>query len=299
MAYGRHESFYLRDKWLSKGMKAINDDPRFFYDKDGFEKIGLGKNMVRSLRFWLSAMDLMQETAEKTHILTDFGKLIYEYDRLLQKTETVSILHYHLVRNNNDLATVFYWYFNIYKETVTQRPELKKSFRTWVKNHEAKAVSDNSLDRDIDVLVQLYTKNANENDPEDFIFSPFTKLNLIREEASEEKNENIKKISPNIEEIGLIPLYYVLLTYSQELDLELISLEEILNEELLWGKVFNFSKNKIIEALNKLTTHRKFALEYVRTNNLDNVKVPKINPLEYLCYELNIELDKVEVANVI
>ncbi|MCY9076434.1 DUF4007 family protein, partial [Bacillus inaquosorum] len=55
MAYGRHESFYLRDKWLSKGMKAISEDSRFFYDKDGFEKIGLGKNMVRSLRFWLLA----------------------------------------------------------------------------------------------------------------------------------------------------------------------------------------------------------------------------------------------------
>ncbi|WP_375005030.1 DUF4007 family protein [Bacillus velezensis] len=292
MAYGRHESFYLRDKWLSKGMKAISEDSRFFYDKDGFEKIGLGKNMVRSLRFWLLAMDLMQETKGKSHILTDLGKLIYKYDRLLQKNETVSILHYHLVRNDNDLATVFYWYFNIYKETITQRTELKKSFRIWVKNHETKAVSENSLDRDIDVLVQLYTKNANENDPEDFIFSPFTKLNLIREDTSEEKNENIKKTSSNVEEIGLIPLYYVLLMYAQERDLELISLDEILDEELLWGKVFNLSKNKIIDVLNKLTTHRKFALEYVRTNNLDNVKVPKIAPLDYLQYELNIELDK-------
>ncbi len=288
MAYGRHESFYLRDKWISKGMRAINErSPRFFYDKDGFEKIGLGKNMVRSLRFWLLAMDLMAETEDKTHFLTELGQLIYTYDRLLQKNETVAILHYHLVRNQNDLATVFYWYFNVYKETVTQRADLKKSFKTWVKNNEPKEVSENSLDRDVDVLVQLYTKSANENDPEDFIFSPFTKLNLIKEEASEEKNENIRKVSPNIEEIGLVPLYYSLLTYSHKRDLELISLDEIMNEDFLWGKVYNLSKNKVIDALNKLTTHRVYALEYVRTNNLDNVKVPKITPLEYLQYELS------------
>src|SRR5438045_411034 len=111
MAYARHESFYLRDKWVSKGIKAINDDPRFFYDKDGFEKIGLGKNMVKSLRFWLLATNLMKENENKEHVLTNIGEIIFRVDRLLQKNETVSILHYHLVSNTNDLATVFYWYF--------------------------------------------------------------------------------------------------------------------------------------------------------------------------------------------
>jgi hypothetical protein len=297
MAYGRHESFYLRDKWLSKGMKAIKSEPRFFYDQDGFEKIGLGKNMVRSLRFWLLALNLMEETENKEHALTDIGELIYEYDRLLQKNETVSILQYHLVRNNNDLATAFYWYFNIYKETITQRPDLKKSFKTWVKNNEPKAVSEKSLDRDIDVLIQLYTKDANENDPEDFIFSPFTKLNLIKEEPSEDKYENIRKISPEIENIGLIPLYYILLRYAFENDVELISLDEIINENFLWGRVFNLSRNRIIEALNKLTNHDTFPIEYVRTNNLDNVKVSKIDPIAYLCHEFNIDIERVASAN--
>jgi len=297
MAYGRHESFYLRDKWISKGMKSINNDPRFFYDNDGFEKIGLGKNMVRSLRFWLLAMDIMMETEEKTHVLTELGQLVYESDRLLQKNETVSILHYHLVCNHNDLATVFYWYFNVYKETLTQRPDLKKSFRTWVKNNEPKQVSEKSLDRDIDVLIQLYTKNANENDPEDFIFSPFTKINLIKEEPSEDKYENIRKISPEVENIGLTALYYVLLRYAFENDIELISLDEIINENFLWGKVFNLSRNRIIEALNKLTKHETFPIEYVRTNNLDNVKVSKINPIDYLCHEINKDIERVASTN--
>jgi hypothetical protein len=297
MAYARHESFYLRDKWVSKGMKAIKEDPRFFYDNDGFEKVGLGKNMVKSLRFWLQATNLMEENGNKEHVLTEIGKIIFTVDRLLQKSETVSILHYHLVRNNNDLATVFYWYFNIYKETITQRPELKKTFKTWVKNNELRPVSESSLNRDIDVLVQLYTKDANENDPEDFIFSPFTKLNLIKEEPSEEKNENIRKVSPEIERVGIVPLYYVLLKYATENDVELISLDEIINEKFLWGKVFNLSRNKIIEALNKLTNHDTFPLEYVRTNNLDNIRVTNIDPIDYLCHEFSVEIGRVTNSN--
>ena len=297
MAYARHESFYLRDKWISKGMKAIKEDSRFFFDKDGFEKIGLGKNMVKSLRFWMLAMNLMEENENKEHELTEIGKIIFSADRLLQKNETVSILHYHLVRNYNDLATVFYWYFNIYKETITQRPELKKSFKTWVKNNEPKPVSETSLNRDIDVLVQLYTKDANENDPEDFIFSPFTKLNLIKEEPSEEKNENIRKISPEIDKVGLSSLYYVLLIYANENDIELISLDEIINENFLWGKVYNLSRNKIIEALNKLTNHDTFPIEYVRTNNLDNIKVPKIDPIDYLFHEFSVQIERVTTTN--
>lgn len=289
MAYARHESFYLRDKWVSKGMKAIREDPQFFYDKEGFEKIGLGKNMVRSLRFWLLAMDLMDEKKEKKHELTNLGELIFNTDRLLQKNETVAVLHYHLVRNAKDLATVFYWFFNVYKETITQRNDLKKSFKTWVKNNEPKAISEKSLDRDIDVLVQLYTKDADENDPEDFIFSPFTKLGLVKEEPSEDKYENIRKVTPRIDKIGLVPLYYSLLTYSLENKTDLISLDEIINEEFLWGKVFNLRRNNIIEALNSLTNHAKYPIEYVRTNNLDYIRVPKIDPFEYLYQEFYFE----------
>lgn len=291
MAYARHQSFYLRDKWVSKGIKAVNGDPRFFFDKDGFEKIGLGKNMVQALRFWLLATAIMEEVhtdGNKEHQLTDLGLVIDKVDRLLQKNELVSILHFHLVRNSTDLSTVFYWYFNVYKETITQRNDLKRSFKTWVKKNETKAVSEISTNKDIDCLIQLYSKEANENDPEDFIFSPFTKLNLVKEEPSEDKTENIRKVSPDLEQVGLIALYYCLLRYAADNKVSMVSLDEIINEDYLWGKVFHLSRNKIIEALNKLTNHEYFPIEYVRTNNLDNVMVSNIEPINYLRHEFGL-----------
>ncbi|MFP3845914.1 DUF4007 family protein [Priestia filamentosa] len=298
MAYARHQSFYVRDKWISKGLRAVMNDPRFFHDPEGFEKVGLGKNMVQALRFWLNAMNLIEElNKEKTTQLTELGHLIYSKDRLLQKNDTISILHYQLVRNKEDLATVFDWYFNTYKESVSQRDGLLKSFTTFVKGHEGKDVAQVSLKRDIDCLVQLYTKESNEMDPEDFVFSPFAKMKILSEEPSEEGSDNIYKMSPEIENIGLTALYYVLLSYSHENDVEMISVEEIISEKYLWGKVFNLSRNKIIEALNKLTNHDVYPIEYVRTNNLDNVRLPRLAPLKYLYHEWNFNLDRVNQSN--
>jgi hypothetical protein len=295
MAYARHQSFYLRDKWMSKGLKAVKETPRFFYEDKSPEEIGLGKNMVQSLRFWMLATEVIYEdksNKQPEHYLTDLGKLIYSSDRLLQRNDTVSILHYHLVRNRENLATVFDWYFNTYKETITQRDSLLKSFNTWVENND-KIVSLKSLKRDIDCLVQLYTKQSSEDDPEDFIFSPFTKLCIIKEELSEEAHENVRKVSSEIDDIGLVSLYYVLLKYGEENDVSLISLDEIIKNHYLLGKVFNLTRNKIIEILNKLTNHREFPLEYVRTNNLDHIRLPKVTPFKYLCYEFDFTRKRV------
>ncbi|MDC7797572.1 DUF4007 family protein [Bacillus altitudinis] len=289
MGYTGHESFYLRDKWTSKGLKGIEENPRFLSDvKEASEKSGLGVNMVKSLRYWLRAMELT-EAKDKQEVFTKMGSLVYSVDRLLQKNEIVAILHYHLVRNHNDLTTVFYWFFNIYKETIAQRKDIENSFKTWVKHNDPKQVSEKTLESAVGVLIQQYTKKAIEDDPENTIFSPFAKLNLLKIEPSGEGNSNIRKVSPEIEQIGLAPLYYILLMYAAKKEVELISLDEIVNENLLWGKVFNLTRNKIIEALNKLTSHKKYPIEYVRTNNLDNIRVPKIEPFEYLCFEMELK----------
>ncbi|WP_342558618.1 DUF4007 family protein [Metasolibacillus sp. FSL K6-0083] len=285
MAYGRHESFYLRNKWISKGLKHVNNMPTFFYEKDNFEKIGLGKNMVRSLRFWLMALNLIYED-NKTHKLTPLGEVIFEKDRLLEKQSTKAILHSELLNNLGDTATVFNWFFVDFKETIITKVELKTIFKAWVEIREPKAVSDKSLDRDIDVLIQLYTKEADENDPEDSIFSPFTSLQLIKEERMGNSSDVIRKSAIKYDKEDLVAFYYTLIKYANKEKVEFIQLDEILEHSELWGKTFNISKNEAIDILNKLTLDRDYPLEYVRTNNLDNVKVPQIEALEFLKVKL-------------
>ncbi|RSD28589.1 DUF4007 family protein [Mesobacillus subterraneus] len=281
MAYGRHESFYLRNKWISKGLRYVSNNNNFFYDKDNFEKIGLGKNMVRSLRFWLTALNLIEENNKK-HTLTPLGEIIFNKDRLLERPSTVAILHSELLLNKGDTATVFNWFFTKYNETISTKAELRAAFKEWVNIKEPKGVSDRSLNRDIDVLVQLYTKEAIESDPEDTIFSPFTTLHLLKEERSGDKSDTIRKNSIYYESGDLTAFYYTLIRYAKQEKVEYVQLDEILTHDTLWGKVFNLSKTEAIDILNSLTSHRKYPIEYVRTNNLDNVKIPQITELQFL-----------------
>ena len=43
MAFGQHQTFYLRQQWLSKGIRELIENSRFFYEADHFEKLGVGK----------------------------------------------------------------------------------------------------------------------------------------------------------------------------------------------------------------------------------------------------------------
>ncbi len=292
MAYAQHQSFYLRANWISKGLKFVKQDKRFFYDKYAFEKIGLGKNMVQSLKFWLFATGLIEEVysdGQKIHQLTELGNLIYEKDRLLQYNDTLSILHFNLIRNINDQSTVFDWFFNTYIETKTRKEELLDSFMYWVKNKEGKDISNKSLKRDVECLISLYTKGPNENDPEDITFSPLNKLNLLKIQRSSEGYTNIFKNNPLINDIGITALYYTLLVFCEDNNLRMINVDEIIKGRLLWGKVFNFTRSNVIETLNLLTNYHIFPLQYDRTNNLDNVIIPKVSPMEFLYLEYKYE----------
>ncbi|MEC3884847.1 DUF4007 family protein [Halobacillus sp. HZG1] len=281
MAYGQHQSFYLRDRWLSKAIKQLRTDSRFFYDKEAFEKIGLGKNMVQSLRFWVVATNMVEEQTnderKKVHHVTGFGDIIDRYDRHIQYYDTASLLHYHL-SNEREPSTVWYWFFNLLDETAISKEELINHFITWVEDNEEKKISHKSLKRDIDCLIKLYTSGENAQDPEEIIQSPINKVSLL----SERNGVVYKKAPKSIEYLGLIALYYTLLDYCQKNDTFTVSVEEIINREGLWGKVFNMNRNLTIEALHLLTSHKRHPIIFTRTNNLDTVQIPQNDPTSFL-----------------
>ncbi len=52
MRFSGHESFVCRYAWLPKAFRAIVQDPAAFRDEEqAMVSLGVGKNMVRSIRF--------------------------------------------------------------------------------------------------------------------------------------------------------------------------------------------------------------------------------------------------------
>lgn len=288
MAYGQHQSFYLRDRWLNKALKQLQEDERFFYDQEAFEKIGLGKNMVQSLRFWVIATNVVEEKfneeRKKVHLLTEFGSLIYKYDRSVQFEETISILHYYLV-TRIEPATAWYWFFNHFDEKIFTKEYLLECFIEWVNKEENKSVSEKSLKRDIDCLLKLYTADSNIEDPEEVIRSPFDFLELLVI-----NNDHFYKYTPK--NIHLTALMYTLLCYAQENQISSVTIDEIETRIGLWGKTFNLDRTVIVNSLEKLIDHPKYPIKFIRTNQLDTIRLPEVHPLEYLEFEFKRKTGK-------
>ena len=73
-----HESFPCRYAWLPKAVRGLQEDPKLFLDEEGaMVKLGVGKNMVRSIRFWSQVMGMAEaETKRPSLSLTDFGRIL-------------------------------------------------------------------------------------------------------------------------------------------------------------------------------------------------------------------------------
>lgn len=279
MGYNQHQSFYLRDRWIGKGLNDVRKNPRFLFEDDAFEKLGLGKNMVQSLRHWMDATGIVRiegRGKDRGMYLTDLGEWVLEQDPALKHADTVAILHYHIV-NDEDMATSWYWYFNIYRETISNKEEALNELLQWVAEKESRKISDNSIKRDIDCLLRMYSSISEPEDPEEVIISPFARLNLI-----DEVNNLYQKSSYRPKQNEIFFFKYILAKYSEENNYYEIRLEELITNENLPGKIYNMEMSEIINVLTLLETDNEYRVSFVRTNNLDMIKLPKITANELL-----------------
>ena len=61
-SFSGHETFSLRISWLPKAVAAIESQTEVFSDvRNGMAVLGLGKNMIKSLDFWVQACGLAQK----------------------------------------------------------------------------------------------------------------------------------------------------------------------------------------------------------------------------------------------
>jgi hypothetical protein len=282
MGYSQHQSFYLRDRWLSKALKNIEVNNSFFFEKDAFEKVGLGKNMVQSLKYWIVATKLYREEKEgntKYHQITHLGKYINQKDRAIKYKNTAGLLH-HSLATNEDVSTTWYWFFNVYNETVFTRDEVLEELAKWVQNRETRVVAEKSLKRDIDCLIKLYTTGGSIADPEEVILSPLYKLHLL-----EEKNGVIYKKEANFTDENLLLIGYTLLKYGETHHTNIISLDDIVHKDGLLGKLFNMKRSSIVTLISNWTEHSEYPAVFTRTNNLDTLRLPEVSAEDFIHYE--------------
>ena len=113
LTFGRHESFPLRFGWLAKGLLALRDDPAVFSRADATVRLGVGRNMVTSIRHWLQATGLIRPLTRNSQFEeTWLARIAFgaDGDPYLEDDATIWLLHW-LLSTNPSGATAIYWFF--------------------------------------------------------------------------------------------------------------------------------------------------------------------------------------------
>jgi hypothetical protein len=148
--FSGHETFACRFAWLPKAVRLIGTDPGALQDDErGILELGLGKNMVRSLRFWLEAFGVASGRGGAWALLP-FGEAVFGksgLDPYLERVETQWLLHWQLSTAVENLGF----------------------------EH-----SDVTLLQHADVFLHSYLGSLSSTSPEDALDGPLVDLGLVR-----------------------------------------------------------------------------------------------------------------------
>lgn len=189
LSFSGHETFPFRHGWLKKGVDAVAQDPAFFSRERALVDLGVGKNMVSSIRHWCLAIGLIQESVQhRGHfVVTEIGDLIFSnrgFDPYLEDPGTLWLIHWMLASNFKG-ATTWFWMFSNWNGIEFTRDRVAHEIQSWIEKQGYKPISENSLKRDIDCFVHTYvhSRNSKSSVIEDTLDCPLVDLRLIGELA--------------------------------------------------------------------------------------------------------------------
>ena len=92
MRFSGHESFHCRSLWLKKGYDHLKSG--YDFKDEAPILLGVGKNMVSSIRYWVKSFGLVDTDNERLKPIAD--KIFSEdgWDPFLEDEGTLWLLHY-------------------------------------------------------------------------------------------------------------------------------------------------------------------------------------------------------------
>lgn len=269
----RHETFSIREGWLQKAINIIPNKIECFKKNDGPTYFGLGTNMCKSLKYWLLATQIAEFKSQNSY-LTDFGNILYKYDRYLENIFSWWIIHINLVNNLNDspiFSAIFNTDFNQFeKETLFKI--LKESLSL-----KYNLGADSSLESDISIVLKSYCSEDNTN-PEDNYICPLSKLNLMKY-----KNRIFYRNSPLFHSLDYRIVYWSIIACMNKkikngtLD---FNVEDIYNEKNNPIKILNISKSTFFVYLDEMKKNNM--ISFIKTAGLNTVHINHLISLNEL-----------------
>ena len=259
--FARHETFAPRYGWPKKAYDSCSDSSDLFNTEHGMEelilKLAVGKNMVKSIRYWGQAFRIFTEVKQqgKRHKLahpTVIGETFFAddgWDPYCEHSDTLWLLHWWL-HAPVSLAPSWWLAFNEYTGIEFTTEELEQ----FVMDRTADWQPTNSaVKKDVSCLIRMYASgHAVRATFDDQLDCPFRELDLLRPSDREPGMYRFvigSKATLAANVAAFACLDFVARTQSGS---QTITIEKLASEPGSPGKVFNLTEAALLDLLGEI-----------------------------------------------
>jgi hypothetical protein len=305
--FSGHETFVCRYAWLPKVVQEISAEGGsglFRCDETAMVKLGIGKNMVHSARFWAEAAQVIEESDDGGHKVTDFGcQLLHPewHDPYLERIETLWLIHWKIA--TNPLRPLFHW-----TELLNNwhRPEFYESevlpFLEKALPKDKAQTAKRTLSDGFRVFVNSYVPSRGRKGEiaEDNLDCPLVELGLIRiagERLTKDSHRepiysfNIEQKPPITSELIAYCLHDFWQNSEAYREEKSLGLRVIGTEAGSPGQVFKLPESALSGLLDGLSTATNGAMVFEESRSMQQVWMKKqVSPQELLEQIYKIDL---------
>jgi hypothetical protein len=278
--FGRHETFPLRYSWLTKGFQAIVDNPYIFNSPEVTTTLGVGKNMVKSIQFWLTASQMIKNSKNKIQP-TELGSLIFDkekgFDPYLEDEATLWLIHW-LISTNPENAPAWFWFFNRFHKSEFTQEESAESLIEFARQNVNKETAPTTLKVDTAILIRMYSRSEinTRTSVEEALDSPLSLLRLVSQVTGGRKYFSYPE---EREDLTLGVFGFALLTLLETMEKKTIPIGELMYSKTEYpslGAVFRLTENSLISKLEILAQKHPNVFDVRETAGIHQVYLLKV-----------------------
>ena len=185
--FSGHETFPCRYPWLSKACAAVDADSKIFAaeaEEDAMVKLGVGRNMVRAMKFWAQAVGVVEQNREGGLKVSSLGEAIFLHeglDQYLEDVRTLWLIHWKLATHSTEPLFAWDFMLNRWQHPEITRSEVIKAFQKEAEKLDRK-LSTVTLEQHFDTFLHTYipTRGRKGEILEDNLDCPLIELDLIQ-----------------------------------------------------------------------------------------------------------------------
>jgi len=267
LSFSGHEKFTCRNFWLKKGYDHFSN-PQKTSDENDVIELGVGKNMVTSIKHWVRAFGVLEESNSTPTFL---GELLFGEggkDLFLEDYGSLWLLHYSLIITER--ASLYSLVFNELRRERTDftKEQLLNFIERKCKDYQSEAFNQVTVSSDIDVLIRNYVplSSGRKNELEDDFSSILIELNLIKEYSQLINDEKKFWYKIEVDEKDELPWQIVLYTIlDQWPNSTSISITDLLNTNNSPALVFAMTNEGLILKIKEMESNYSKHIHYDET----------------------------------